>query len=158
MVASREVLAALAEASRWQEELYIHLHRNPELSMREVETAAEITRRLTSSGYEVQQIGGGVVGVLANDDGPTVLFRADIDALPVEEATDLPYASEVPGVMHACGHDFHIVAGLGAADSPRRSTRASFDFTGATDVATLGQRARSRRDGHRPWDPQIALD
>lgn len=83
--------------------------------MQEVETAAEIDRRLTSYGYQVQRIGGGVVGVLENGAGPTVLFRADIDALPVEEATDLPYASEVPGVMHACGHDFHIVAGLGAA-------------------------------------------
>jgi hypothetical protein len=52
--------------------------------------------------------------VLANGDGPTVLFRADIDALPVQEATGLPYASEVPGVMHACGHDLHLTAGLGA--------------------------------------------
>lgn len=92
--------------------------------MQETETAAEITRRLESFGYEVQQVGGGVVGVLTNGDGPTVLFRADIDALPVAEATGLPYASTrtavdaqgntVP-VMHACGHDLHIVAGLGAA-------------------------------------------
>jgi amidohydrolase len=115
MTATENVLAELEAASGWQEELYIHLHKHPELSMQEVETAAEITRRLTSYGYDVQQIGGGVVGVLANGDGPTVLFRADIDALPVQEATGLPYASEVPGVMHACGHDLHITAGLGAA-------------------------------------------
>jgi hippurate hydrolase len=92
--------------------------------MQEIETAAEITRRLESYGYDVQQIGGGVVGVLANGVGPTVLFRADIDALPVKETSGLPYSSTrtaldaegntVP-VMHACGHDFHVVAGLGAA-------------------------------------------
>ena len=108
----------------WQEELYVQLHQNPELSMQEVETAAEIARRLESFGYAVHPIGGGVVGVLDNGPGPTVLFRADIDALPVKEATGLAYASTrtvlddegntVP-VMHACGHDFHIVAGLGAA-------------------------------------------
>lgn len=109
------VLAGLDVANEWQEELYVHFHQKPELSMQEVETAAEITRRLESYGYDVSQIGGGVVGVLHNGEGPTVLFRADIDALPVEEATDLPYRSEVPGVMHACGHDFHITAGLGAA-------------------------------------------
>lgn len=92
--------------------------------MQEKETAAEITRRLESYGYDVQQIGGGVVGILKNGEGPKVLFRADIDALPVKEATGLPYASTktvtdadgntVP-VMHACGHDVHIVTGLGAA-------------------------------------------
>ncbi len=83
--------------------------------MQEVQTRAEISRSLTAYGYEVQEIGGGVVGVLTNGDGPTVLFRADIDALPVQEATGLPYASTRPGVMHACGHDLHIVCALGAA-------------------------------------------
>lgn len=106
------------------EELYQHLHRNPELSMQEAETMAELTRRLESFGYETHQIGGGVVGVLANGEGPTVLFRADVDALPVQEATGLPYASTrtmadrsgatVPA-MHACGHDMHAAAGIGAA-------------------------------------------
>lgn len=115
MTAAQEVLKGLDAANTWQEELYVHLHKHPELPMQEVETAAEITRRLESYGYAVQQIGGGVVGVLENGEGPTVLFRADIDALPVEENTGLPYRSEVPGVMHACGHDLHITAGLGAA-------------------------------------------
>lgn len=124
MTATQQVLAGLEAATPWQEELYVHLHKNPELSMQETETAAEITRRLESYGYSVQQIGGGVVGVLENGPGPVVLFRADIDALPVQEATGLPYASTktatdaegntVP-VMHACGHDMHITAGLGAA-------------------------------------------
>ncbi len=82
---------------------------------------------LESFGYDVQQIGGGVVGILRNGEGgPTALFRADIDALPVEETTGLPYASTktmadragvtTPPVMHACGHDMHITAGLGAAE------------------------------------------
>ncbi|GMA18731.1 amidohydrolase [Arsenicicoccus piscis] len=118
------VLADLGQITDWQEELYRQLHRNPELSMQESETVAEIARRLTAFGYDVTEIGGGVVGVLHNGDGPTVLFRADIDALPVKEATGLPYASTktavdaegstVP-VMHACGHDMHVAAALGAA-------------------------------------------
>lgn len=121
---TRRVLDGLEAVTPWQEELYAHLHQNPELSMQETETAAEVSRRLESFGYDVQQIGGGVVGVLANGEGPTVLFRADMDALPVKEATGLPYASTrtavdpqgvtVP-VMHACGHDLHVVAALGAA-------------------------------------------
>lgn len=124
MSSAATVLQGLDAITSWQEELYVHLHANPELSMQETETVAEITRRLESYGYEVQQIGGGVVGVLNNGDGPTVLFRADIDALPVEEATGLDYASSATAVdpqgntvplMHACGHDMHIVAALGAA-------------------------------------------
>ena len=124
MSAVSTVLAGLDTITPEQEELYVHLHQNPELSMQETETAAEITRRLESYGYDVQQIGGGVVGVMKNGEGPTVLFRADIDALPVPEQTGLEYASTktatdadgntVP-VMHACGHDTHITALLGAA-------------------------------------------
>ncbi|MDO5499034.1 MAG: amidohydrolase [Propionibacteriaceae bacterium] len=125
MSAAQKVLNRLDDTNAWQEELYVHLHRNPELSMQETETAAEITRRLESFGYAVQQVGGGVVGVMENGDGPTVLFRADIDALPVQETTGLPYASTKTGVdadgntvpiMHACGHDMHVAAALGAAE------------------------------------------
>lgn len=117
-------LAGIEEIQGWQEELYRQLHANPELSMQETETVAELAGRLDSFGYQVRHVGGGVVGVLENGAGPTVLFRADVDALPVKELTGLPYAStrtattpqgtEVP-VMHACGHDLHAVAGLGAA-------------------------------------------
>lgn len=124
MTTVTQVLAGVKDITSWQEELYVHLHRNPELPMQEHETTAEIARRLESYGYQVQHIGGGVVGVLENGPGPAVLFRADIDALPVKETTGLPYASTktvtdaegatVP-VMHACGHDAHITAGLGAA-------------------------------------------
>jgi len=124
MAATSLAMEDLDEITGWQEELYRYLHAHPELSFQEVETRALIARRLRESGYEVQEIGGGVVGVLRNGPGPTVLFRADIDALPVTEATGLEYASTVTaedpsgatvGVMHACGHDHHIVAALGAA-------------------------------------------
>jgi amidohydrolase len=119
------VFSDLDGTTAWQEDLYVRLHQNPELSMMETETAAEITRRLEGFGYDVSHIGGGVVGVSTNGEGPVVLFRADIDALPVKEATGLPYASTKTGtdaagnvvpLMHACGHDVHITAALGAAD------------------------------------------
>lgn len=124
MSAADAVLEGLDAITGWQEELYVQLHRHPELPMQEAATAAEITRRLESFGYDVQQIGGGVVGLLRNGPGPAVLFRADIDALPVQESTGLPYASTrtmtdregvTTPVMHACGHDMHITAALGAA-------------------------------------------
>jgi amidohydrolase len=100
----------------WQRDLYRELHRNPELSLAERRTAERIEAELTGLGLAVQRIGGtGVVGVLGNGDGPTVLARADTDALPVIEDTGLEYTSTVDGVMHACGHDMHIVALLGAA-------------------------------------------
>jgi amidohydrolase len=118
------VLGRLDSVSSWLEGVYVHLHQNPELSSEEVATAREVTSRLTSWGYEVQQVGGGVVGVLANGPGPVVLVRADMDGLPVAEATGLSYASTrtttnaegstVP-VMHACGHDVHVTSALGAA-------------------------------------------
>lgn len=116
----------LDEIQADQEEFYLDLHRHPELSMQETRTLALVRERLEALGYETAVLGGGVVGVLRNGEGPTVLFRADMDGLPVEEATGLDYAStdtaidaasgrEVP-VMHACGHDFHVAAALGAAD------------------------------------------
>ena len=119
-----DIEGAVAALSSWQEETYLWLHQNPELSMAEKETCDFIDKQLQSFGYETQRIGGGVVGVLQNGEGKTTLFRADIDALPVKEDTGFEYAStmtrrdaqgnEVP-VMHACGHDVHITAGLGAA-------------------------------------------
>lgn len=106
--------------------LYEDLHAHPELSFLEVRTAGVLADRLEALGYEVTREVGvtGVVAILANGDGPTVLLRADIDALPVEEATGLPYAStvrstdiggqEVP-VAHACGHDMHAAWMIGVA-------------------------------------------
>jgi hippurate hydrolase len=101
------------------EDFYRDLHRHPELSGREHRTAAKLAERLTKAGYDtVEGIGGtGVTGVLRNGDGPTVLLRADMDALPVPEETGLPYESSVPGVMHACGHDLHVTWLAGAAQA-----------------------------------------
>ncbi|MFE9684611.1 amidohydrolase [Streptomyces sp. NPDC006285] len=99
------------------EDLYRDLHRHPELSGREHRTAGVLAGQLRTAGYETAEgVGGtGVVGVLRNGDGPTVLLRGDMDALPVTEETGLPYASEAPGVMHACGHDLHVTWLAGAA-------------------------------------------
>jgi amidohydrolase len=105
--------------------VYTDLHANPELGFHEARTAALVAAQLSASGFDVTTgVGGtGVVGLLRNGDGPRVLLRADMDALPVEEKTGLPYASvsraitdsgmDVP-VMHACGHDVHVTCLLGA--------------------------------------------
>jgi hippurate hydrolase len=106
--------------------LYEHLHRHPELSLMEVNTAALMAKELRAAGVEVtEKIGGhGLVGVLRNGPGPTVLLRADMDGLPVKETTGLPYAStavvkDAAGkdqpAMHACGHDVHMAGLIGAA-------------------------------------------
>lgn len=81
----------------WQEPFYKNLHEHPELSHQEVNTAASVADRLRGAGYDVtEKVGGtGVVGVLRNGDGPSVLLRSELDALPVKEATGLPYASTV---------------------------------------------------------------
>lgn len=107
-------------------ETYKDAHRNPELSLQEFKTSAKIGRELEKAGFTVTTGVGktGVVGVMENGEGPTVLIRGDMDALPVVEETGLPYASTVEitradgskvGAMHACGHDVHIamVVGMG---------------------------------------------
>jgi amidohydrolase len=125
MTSAQDVLASLGSTTSWQEDFYKHLHAHPELSSQESRTAADIARRLSDYGYDVQFIGGGVVGVLARGGGKTVLMRADMDALPVAEMTGLPYASTETAVdadgaqvavMHACGHDVHVACLLGAAE------------------------------------------
>jgi amidohydrolase len=108
------------------ESIYKDLHSHPELSMQEKRTADIAAQHLRSAGYDVTSGIGktGVVGVLKNGAGPTILLRADMDALPVREATGLPYASSATAidpegktvpVMHACGHDMHVTWLLGAA-------------------------------------------
>jgi amidohydrolase len=99
------------------EKLYIDLHRNPELAFQETQTAAKLAARLKEFGFEVTTaVGGtGVVGLLKNGAGPTVMLRTELDALPVTEQTGLPFASKTPGVMHACGHDIHMAAWAGTA-------------------------------------------
>ncbi len=106
-------------------QLYKSLHQTPELSFQEEQTAAKLAELLRASGFDVtEKVGGhGVVGVLKNGEGKTVLLRADMDALPVVEETGVPYASKVRtpdergavvGVMHACGHDIHMTNLIGA--------------------------------------------
>ena len=97
--------------------LYLDLHRHPELSGQEARTAGRMADWLRRAGYEVSTgVGGhGVVGVLRNGAGPTVLIRTELDALPVAEKTGLAHASQAPGVMHACGHDAHMAGWAGAA-------------------------------------------
>jgi len=108
------------------EELYKDIHAHPELSMHETRTAGIAAQRLRDAGYEVTTGVGktGVVGLLHNGEGPIVMVRADMDALPVAEATGLPYASKVTAtddegntvpVMHACGHDMHTTWLAGAS-------------------------------------------
>ena len=93
-----------------------NVHRYPELGMDTPRTSAFIKEALESMGIEVRSAAGyGVVGTLKGSGSRTIALRADIDALPVTEETGLPYASEVPGQMHACGHDAHVAIVLGAA-------------------------------------------
>lgn len=94
------------------------LHQHPELAYQEVRTAGIIADELNKLGLEVQTGVGktGVVGILEGEsDGPTLLYRADMDALPILEENEVEYASQNPGVMHACGHDGHVTIGLGVA-------------------------------------------
>ena len=98
-------------------DLYRELHQHPELSLEEHQTAERIEAQLSDLDVEVQRIGGtGVVAIIRNGDGPTVLARADTDALPVSEQTGLEYASKVEGAMHACGHDMHVATLVGAVE------------------------------------------
>jgi amidohydrolase len=120
--ASMEVEAVYPDAHA----LYIDIHEHPELSSHETQTAAKLAGRLRELGYEVtERVGGtGIVALLKNGAGPTVMLRTELDALPVEEKTGLAYASKVHAtddaghdvpVMHACGHDLHMAAILGTA-------------------------------------------
>jgi amidohydrolase len=123
---SKRVLGDLVEIIAPLEDLYRDLHAHPELSNQEQRTAAQAAEQLKHAGFEVTSgVGGtGVVGVMQNGNGPAVMLRADMDALPVKEATGLPYASTVTSVgpngrempvMHACGHDMHVTWLAGAA-------------------------------------------
>lgn len=125
---SKEIDAAYPDAHA----LYLDLHQNPELSGHEAQTATKLAARLRSAGYEVtEHVGGtGVVAILKNGAGPTIMLRTELDALPVEEKTGLPYASKVHTkddagldvpVMHACGHDLHMAVLLGTAEIMARS-------------------------------------
>jgi hippurate hydrolase len=124
--ATTDVLSPLNALLPDLESFYKDIHIHPELSMQEKRTAAKAAERLQTAGFDVTTGVGkfGVVGLLRNGDGPVVMLRADMDALPIKEATGLPYASTVTAtdrdgttvpVMHACGHDMHVTWLAGAA-------------------------------------------
>jgi hippurate hydrolase len=133
--------------------LFEHFHRHPELSFREIETAKRLAAELRAAGFDVTEgVGGtGVVALMKNGTGPTVMMRADMDGLPVPEKTDLPYASQarqldVDGVekpvMHACGHDAHMTALVGTA---RRMAAMNDRWSGT--LMLIGQPAEERLGG-----------
>ena len=98
-------------------DFYKKLHQNPEISLKEEKTSILLASELEKLGFEVTtHFGGyGVVGILKNGEGPMILYRTDMDALPMIEKTDLPYSSNQPDAMHSCGHDMHMTTWLGTA-------------------------------------------
>ena len=137
------------------EQLYKHFHAHPELSLLEEKTAARLAAEWRTAGFEVtEKIGGhGIVGVLKNGPGPTLLLRTDLDGLPVQEETGLAYASktrakDITGVevatMHACGHDIHMTVLTGAA-----RTLASLKTRWSGTIVLVGQPAEERGVGAR---------
>jgi amidohydrolase len=154
--------ARAAEPGEWAAEnlddlvaLYQHFHRNPELSFAEKETSARVAEEWRKAGAEVtEKVGGyGVVGVMKNGAGPTLMLRADMDALPIKEETGIAYASKVTvkdpagkevSVMHACGHDIHMTNLVGVA----RYLGANKDRWNGT-VLLVGQPAEERGSGAR---------
>ena len=145
-VSANDLASSVADDYDYVLDLYKHFHENPELSFKEKNTAARLAKELEELGFDVterfgddwvkkkvmedegeirEDVGGyGVVAVMKNGDGPTVMLRADMDALPLEEKTGLPYESQVLGqthtgkdapVMHACAHDSHVAILIGAA-------------------------------------------
>lgn len=134
-------------------ELFLHFHQNPELSFREFETSKRLAAEIRALGYEVTEGVGetGIVAVLENGTGPTVMLRADMDGLPVEEDSGLDYAStarqvDITGieqpVMHACGHDVHITALVGTA---RQMIERRDEWSGT--LVLIGQPAEERISG-----------
>ncbi len=113
MSAYEEALSIKPRLVEWRRDF----HRHPELGLEEQRTAGIVAETLRELGYTVQEGVGqtGVVGLLENGAGPVIMVRADMDALPIQEADGRPYASEEPGKMHACGHDAHVAIGLGVA-------------------------------------------
>lgn len=134
LLACMATLAAPAQADPL--DLYRWFHTHPELSKKEKQTSQRLGEELTKLGLEVERgIGGyGIMAILrGKPGGSVVLYRADMDALPVTEATGLPYSSQVPGVMHACGHDIHMsvaVAALGELSKKRDQWSGTIVFVG----------------------------
>lgn len=117
------------EYTGWIVEARRHLHQNPELSHHEMKTVGYIREQLENMGLATRSYTGKdvVAYIEGTEAGKTVALRADIDALPIQEETELPFASQNPGVMHACGHDGHTAILLGAA---RALVSANMPFSG----------------------------
>lgn len=126
--------------------IYRDLHAHPELSFKEGRSAAIMAAEAKKAGFAVTTgIGGtGVVAVMKNGPGPVLMLRADMDALPVTEQTGLPYASQNPGVMHACGHDTHMTSWIGIA---RRMAASKANWAGT--LVMIGQPAEEIGSGAR---------
>ncbi len=141
--------------------VYLDIHEHPELSFHETQTAAKLATQFRNLGYEVtEHVGGpGVVAVLKNGAGPTILLRTELDALPVEEKTGLPYASKVHTkddaghdvpVMHACGHDLHMAAIVGTAavmSHSKDSWHGTLILIGQPAEETIGGAQAMIKDG-----------
>ncbi len=154
---SKEVQGVYPEAHA----LYVDIHQHPELSSHETQTAAKLAGHLREVGYEVtEHVGGtGIVAILKNGPGPTVMLRTELDALPVEEKTGLPYASKVRtkddrgqdvSVMHACGHDLHMAAILGTAAimaHSKNNWHGTLMLIGQPAEETIGGAAGMIKDG-----------
>jgi amidohydrolase len=149
------VAARVADLYPQLEPIYKDFHAHPELSLREEKTSARVADELEKTGFAVtRRVGGfGVVGVLTNGNGPTILVRTDLDALPVTEQTGAPYASSVTtldektntvGVMHACGHDMHMTVFLGTA---RVLSDLKSQWRGT--LVMIGQPAEEKVEGAR---------
>src|ERR1051325_6044895 len=173
---SSALVAPLGDFLPTLESIYKDLHAHPELSMQETRTAGIAADHLRGAGYEVTTGVGktGVVGLLRSGEGPTVMLRADMDALPVKEATGLPYASGVSAtdregktvpVMHACGHDMHVAYQERVASWPerpptstdfsQRSTACCLSWSPSTRISTPIRSFRWRSIGRRNWQPII---
>ncbi|MEK9929025.1 MAG: amidohydrolase, partial [Halieaceae bacterium] len=155
------------------EDLFLWFHQNPELSFMEHKTAARLASELASLGYDVHTgVGGtGLVALLTNGEGPTVMLRADMDGLPVEEKSGLPYASTAKQkdwdgnevfVMHACGHDVHITSLVGTARlmaENRDRWQGTLMLIGQPAEERVGGAAAMKRDNlwERFGQPDYAL-
>jgi amidohydrolase len=153
--AESEIKTAAQADFKYLESLYYHLHRNPELSFHEKNSAERMAKELRKAGFKVtENVGGyGLVGVIKNGPGPVLMIRADMDGLPVEEKTGLGYASKTQVVddlgktvntMHACGHDIHMTVFVGTA---RRLAEMKDKWSGT--LVMIGQPAEERGAGAR---------
>jgi metal-dependent amidase/aminoacylase/carboxypeptidase family protein len=150
-VISTSILGCLNAMLPDLETIYKDIHSHPELSMQETWTAGVAADHLRAAGYEVTTGVGktGVVGLLRNGDGPTVMLRADMDALPIKEATGLPYASTATGtdssgktvpIAHSCGHDMHVTWLI-------RCRHSFCEVAGCVEWDAGGRISTSRGDG-----------